>query len=117
MAMHLERIRVIEKSNRKQSNRKSLQSAKSEHAKYLDKMGLSNVSSRAERRRKGVSASQPQYVRTGVQTSDNICASSGRREQSYTGTYIKGIGQMHKSNAVPITNKEQAIDIANMRRN
>ena len=35
----------------------------------------------------------------------------------YTGTLIKGIATMHKSNAVPIMNKEQAIDIANMRRN
>ena len=34
----------------------------------------------------------------------------------YTGTLIKGIATMHKSNAVPIINKEQAIDIANMRR-
>lgn len=34
----------------------------------------------------------------------------------YTGSYIKGIATMHKSNAVPITSKEQAIDSANMRR-
>jgi hypothetical protein len=34
----------------------------------------------------------------------------------YTGTLIKGIATMHKSNAVPIINKEQAQDIARMRR-
>jgi len=34
----------------------------------------------------------------------------------YTGTLIKGIATMHKSNAVPIINKQQAKDIANMRR-
>lgn len=34
----------------------------------------------------------------------------------YTGTKIKGIGTMHKSNAVPIFSDEEAIDIANMRR-
>lgn len=34
----------------------------------------------------------------------------------YTGTKIKGIGTMHKSNAVPIFSDEQAIDIARMRR-
>jgi len=34
----------------------------------------------------------------------------------YTGTLIKGIATMHKSNAVPIINKEQAMDIARMRR-
>lgn len=35
----------------------------------------------------------------------------------YTGTLIKGIATMHKSNAVPIINKEQAIEVSNMRRN
>ena len=39
-----------------------------------------------------------------------------KEPQKYTGTLIKGIATMHKSNAVPIINKEQAKDIANMRR-
>ena len=34
----------------------------------------------------------------------------------YTGTAIKGIGTMHKSNAVPIFSDEEAIDISKMRR-
>lgn len=34
----------------------------------------------------------------------------------YTGTLIKGIGTMHKSNAVPILDDSQAKDIASMRR-
>jgi hypothetical protein len=34
----------------------------------------------------------------------------------YTGTKIKGIGTMHKSNAVPIFSDEEAQDIAHMRR-
>ena len=34
----------------------------------------------------------------------------------YTGTLIKGIATMHKSNAVPIINEEQAVEIAKMRR-
>lgn len=36
--------------------------------------------------------------------------------QQYTGTYIKGIATMHKSNAIPITNDDQARDVARMRR-
>lgn len=36
--------------------------------------------------------------------------------QKYTGTMIKGIGTMHKSNAVPIFSDEQAVEIASMRR-
>jgi hypothetical protein len=34
----------------------------------------------------------------------------------YTGTKVKGIATMHKSNAIPIFSDEQAIDIARMRR-
>lgn len=34
----------------------------------------------------------------------------------YTGTKIKGIGTMHKSNAVPIFTDDEAKDIASMRR-
>jgi hypothetical protein len=34
----------------------------------------------------------------------------------YTGTLIKGIATMHKSNAVPVFNSEQAIEISKMRR-
>ena len=34
----------------------------------------------------------------------------------YTGTKVKGIATMHKSNAVPIFSVQEAIDQANMRR-
>ena len=34
----------------------------------------------------------------------------------YTGTKVKGIATMHKSNAIPIFSDEQAIDVARMRR-
>lgn len=37
-------------------------------------------------------------------------------DKVYTGTAIKGIGTMHKSNAVPVFSDEQAQDIAKMRR-
>lgn len=44
----------------------------------------------------------------------NACA---RKEpQKYTGTLIKGIATMHKSNAVPVINDEQAKEISRMRR-
>ena len=36
--------------------------------------------------------------------------------QEYTGTKVKGIGTMHKSNAVPIFSDEEAVDISKMRR-
>ena len=37
-------------------------------------------------------------------------------KKEYTGTLVKGIATMHKSNAVPVIDQEQATDIANMRR-
>jgi hypothetical protein len=37
-------------------------------------------------------------------------------DQSYTGTKVKGIGTMHKSNAVPVFSDEEAHDISKMRR-
>ena len=32
----------------------------------------------------------------------------------YTGTYIIGIATCHKSNAIPITNQQQATEISRM---
>ena len=34
----------------------------------------------------------------------------------YTGTLVKGIGTMHKSNAVPVIDEQQMKDLASMRR-
>jgi len=52
----------------------------------------------------------------GVSHVSNI---SGTRKESpkYTGTLIKGISTLHKSNAVPVISKEQAIEHSQMRRN
>ena len=43
---------------------------------------------------------------------------SGRKQESmkYTGTLVKGIATMHKSNAVPVIDDQHAKDIARMRR-
>jgi hypothetical protein len=37
-------------------------------------------------------------------------------EKVYTGTKVKGIGTMHKSNAVPIFSDDEAVAISQMRR-
>ena len=43
--------------------------------------------------------------------------STGRKDSPvYTGTYVKGIAQTHKSNAVPVVDDQHIIDIARMRR-
>lgn len=41
---------------------------------------------------------------------------SSKPSPVYTGTKVKGIGTMHKSNAVPIFSDEEAVDISRMRR-
>jgi hypothetical protein len=49
-----------------------------------------------------------------VDTGWVACTKSADKE--YTGTKCKGIGTMHKSNAVPIFSDEEAKDISKMRR-
>lgn len=44
------------------------------------------------------------------------CSTSKRESIPYTGTEMIGIGQMHKSNAVPVFRQEDAESLANMRR-
>ena len=38
------------------------------------------------------------------------------KDKEYTGTKMKGVGVMHKSNSVPIFSDQEAIDISKMRR-
>lgn len=56
----------------------------------------------------------PNYPSVTSAPSADSCAKPNR--VSYTGTLVKGIATMHKSNAVPIINDQEATDIANMRR-
>lgn len=50
-------------------------------------------------------------------TSQQTTNPTPRREpQKYTGTLVKGISTMHKSNAVPIIDEKEAKDHASMRR-
>lgn len=42
------------------------------------------------------------------------CSKPERKE--YTGTLVKGIGTMHKSNAIPVIDEQQMKDLASMRR-
>ena len=47
---------------------------------------------------------------------DTVGAAPRVESPQYTGTLVKGIGTMHKSNAVPIVDEEHMKDIARMRR-
>ena len=56
---------------------------------------------------------EPQAVNS-LDTGWVTCARPTDKE--YTGTKCKGIGTMHKSNAVPVFTDDEAVDISRMRR-
>lgn len=47
---------------------------------------------------------------------DTTGVAARRDSPQYTGTLVKGIGTLHKSNAVPIIDEQHMKDIARMRR-
>ena len=57
---------------------------------------------------------EPQVIPSKADTPGAVGARPA--DKLYTGTKIKGIGTMHKSNAVPIFSDDEAQDIAHMRR-
>lgn len=62
--------------------------------------------------------SEPYRRETPVyKSADNGTLSTHKKERmNYTGTLVKGIGTMHKSNAVPVIDEHQMKDLASMRR-
>jgi hypothetical protein len=85
------------------------------------------VETESRRKSRALSAEPLNYTLSappGRSTSNNfkslntgeVGASTYRDSPVYTGTKVKGIGTMHKSNAVPIFSDEEAVAISNMRR-
>ena len=68
----------------------------------------------------GVSAPQrPHFRRSTTEypsAPDTVGVAPRVEAPRYTGTLVKGIGTMHKSNAVPIIDEQQMKDLASMRR-
>lgn len=63
----------------------------------------------------------PSYTYRGsdvhIPSNDSMAGSTAKVESpKYTGTLVKGIGTMHKSNAVPVIDQQQMKDLASMRR-
>lgn len=97
---------------KKKPNKRMLE-AQARHEKWLESMGI-----KGRAKLKGV---EHVNLREGLSENaklTNGIAGNGAKKAAnvYTGDYILGIATMHKSNAVPITSKEQAIDSATMRR-
>lgn len=89
-----------------------------EHEAWLKSMGYKGGKCLKGKngRRIGV-YSIPDYSTGPRVTSDKICTNGNKKESvKYTGTYVQGIATMHKSNAVPVSSREQAIEVSQMRR-
>ena len=122
MSMHMIRgIQVHGKS--KQKKKPGWQKAEAEHRAWLLKMGI-DPDKKPSKKKEFVPYEAPKsFVRDtkeypSLSTSNSIPGAGAKKESpKYTGDLIIGIGQMHKSNAVPIMrDTNQAIEIAQMRR-
>lgn len=108
----------------KQSKTKTqrLAQAKKEHEQWLASMGYKGGKSLRGKHGRRVGVYELPNLREGLEnlpkTSDRVAGNGNKKDsQKYTGDYIMGIATTHKSNLVPITNKEQAIQASQMRRN
>ena len=105
----------------KMSKKQRLEAARKQNDDYYKTLGYKGGKSlKGEYGRRIVINDVPNYrdgLRTMPATSDVICSNGSKRQsQEYTGTLIKGVATMHKSNAVPITSKEEAIQVSDMGR-
>ena len=105
-------------NKRKVPQTKKLKEAKEEHERFLEKMGVgkSTLPTNKKGERVGI-YNIPDYNTGPRMTSDRVAGNGTSKDRKvYTGTYIIGAATMHKSNCIPITNKEQAIEVSQMRR-
>lgn len=116
--MHLVRgMSSLNTKNRKVTRKPGWEKAQAEHDKWLMSKGVHPT--QLKNKPKSVHKSVEPYRR---ETPDipSLNSMKGtafvKNPNKYTGTLIKGIATMHKSNAVPIIDREQAIEVSNMRR-
>ena len=110
MSMHMiQGVQVHGKSKKKKAPGWKQRAA--DHEAFMKKMGVGKVKADAGN-------SIPDYNTGPRMTSDKVAGNGTKMEgKKYTGTLIKGIATMHKSNAVPVMKgTSQAVDIARMRR-
>lgn len=130
MSMHLEGPWLTTTGKRK-GKRKFKSAEEAKRSRELDDSWqklLKKHAIEAEERKKSRALSSPTMTASKPyrrDTGPRIASLNGGVDMSpalkapdkvYTGTKIKGIGTMHKSNAVPIFSDDEAKDIAKMRR-
>lgn len=92
--------------------------AMKEHEAWLASMGYKGGKSLKGKHGRRIGIYKIPDYNTGPRvTSDTVCSNGNKKEvQKYTGSYLIGTATMHKSNEVPISNRQQAIEISQMRR-
>lgn len=111
-------IYTTSKSKKKPNRKPGWRQAEEDHRQWLIKMGVDPDAK--PKKREFVPYTQPKpanYRETPHIPSlgDGVGGWAPKKESiKYTGTFIKGIATMHKSNAVPVINDEQAKDISAM---
>ena len=114
-------LKLLKRIKHKIENSKRNREALAKHKKWLESQGLDDKS--LKKRLKNFKGYElPKYERDPnlPQCSDKIpVGTGGKKEQmQYSGKRkLIGIGLMHKSNLVPIWDKEGAEEISKMRRN
>lgn len=98
---------------KKRKPNKRMLEAQARHEKWLESMGI-----KGRTRLNGVDhVNLREGLYENAKLTNSIAGNGSKKDTKvYTGDYVKGIATMHKSNAIPITSKQQAIDSATMRR-
>jgi len=130
MSMHLCGP-ALTMTGKKKGKVKFRNAAEAQRARELDSawkelLKRQGVEQEAHRRRRAMSAEPLVYKletpvgRTNTKHIPSLNTGAGvavlAPAKVYTGTKVKGIATMHKSNAVPVFSDEEAIDISKMRR-
>lgn len=127
MTMHLEGPWLSTTGKRKGKHKyrtaeqaqKARQNAE-EWQRLLDKHNVKPIEKKVPKRLETGTYTPPKpYRREGLDYpsyGDGVGTAVRQPDKVYTGTKVKGIGTMHKSNAVPIFSDEDAIAISKMRR-
>lgn len=131
MSMHMEGPWLSttgkKKGPKKWASAKAKRKAEQLDAEWQAKLKLWGVEADAKKKRRALSAPKmtgsvlpktpPGRETVRIESRDTGWVTCSKiTDQQYTGTKIKGIGTMHKSNAVPVFSDEEAVDISKMRR-
>lgn len=127
MHLHHPSLSLTGKSKKKQKFRSAEEARKAREldASWKELQAKWGVAQEDRRRKRAMSADTLEYKLTtpaGRETvqikslDTGLAVASLAPAKVYTGTKVKGIGTMHKSNAVPIFSDEEAHDLARMRR-